>query len=314
MDMKRFTNQQLQAKINELKSLKSSTQAVKTLLNQLINEQVRRQQQAYNQGPKLALDYPEPSASTIQTGVNTMPGNNKNNGNNGDIKHMEQQAIMTGNNVQRLQQQYDQLIKKFNNLQAQSSGNLVPNESAKTLGMNLMNALGPAYMPGNVGDLNKVVWPFWFTDTNVAVNGTIVRPNQEVSAQVAITQEAAFILVSYTKAVFLEGEDQGGFNGQFTYIDPAQPDGSGKSTGLFMSIRDSVSTRSFFNLPMSINQVGYWQKPTQLPRPVLFLPNSLIEMSYQNNTQTNSYKVFTTFFGYRLRLEHAPEILSLVTG
>ena len=199
-------------------------------------------------------------------------------------------------------------------MQAQARGNLMPNTNARSLNANLQQALGPAYMPGNVGELNKVIWPFWFTDTNVAENGTIVRPNQEVNAQVAITQEAAFVLVHYTKSVFIESEDQGGFNGQFTYVDPSQPDGSGKTNGLFFNIRDAVSTRSFFNLPMNINQVGYWQKPTQLPRPILFLPNSLIEVSYQNNTPDVSYKVFTTFFGYRLRVEHANEILSLVTG
>lgn len=196
-----------------------------------------------------------------------------------------------------------QLLK---NAEMRAKGGLVGNDGAKTLQYNIQQGLDAPFLPGNVGDINRVIWPFWFTSELVTL-----APNQAANANITITQEAGFVWMSYTKAVFLE--DPGNL-GTYIYIDPGQPNASGKSNGLTFTIRDSQSARSFHNIPMNINQSGYWQKPSILVTPQLFLPNSNIEVTWQNNDANNTYRPFISMFGYRLRIDHAKDILGTVVG
>jgi hypothetical protein len=149
-----------------------------------------------------------------------------------------------------------------------------------------------------------VIWPFWFTSQRV-----ILEPNQSANANFTVTQEAAFVVLSYTKAIFVETED-----GEFSCIDSDAQGAAAKAPDLTFVIQDSQSSRTFMNTPVEVNQVGYWKRPTTLPTPVMFLPNSNVEVIWQNNSQDLVYQPFLTFFGYRLRIDHAQDILSVVSG
>lgn len=171
----------------------------------------------------------------------------------------------------------------------------------------MMNAkLGGLY-PGNVGDINKVVWPFWFT-----FNAPVLTTGTSSTASFTVSQEAAFIWMSFSKVVFLRT----GAGPAYTYtaIDPNDETVAGEANGLKVVFRDSQSSRTFQRNPMPLDAYGVPEYPTVLSTPMMFLPNSTIEAQYSNSDATNVYVPWITFFGYRVRVENAEEILSLVTG
>jgi hypothetical protein len=46
----------------------------------------------------------------------------------------------------------------------------------------------------------------------------------------------------------------------------------------------------------------------------MFLPNSTVEAIFSNKDAARTYVPFVTFFGYRVRIEDAQNILSTITG
>lgn len=256
---------------------------------------------AIHQTPfKQILDRPEPTASTIYT-------SGRSNMNNKNILNY---LLKNKNDLQkRVQNASMQAAKEENllkNAQSRAGGNLAPQESAQTLGYNLAQGLDSSLMPGNVGDINRIIWPFWFTTSQVTL-----EPNQAGQGNITITQEASFIWTGYSKVVLLE---ETGGPGQYQYIDPFQPDDSAKANDLNFLIRDSQSSRQFMNKPMSINMISDGRILTNLPTPQLILPNSNIEVTYQNNSASATYRPFITFFGYRLRIDHSKDILSTISA
>lgn len=156
---------------------------------------------------------------------------------------------------------------------------------------------------GNVGAINRIIWPFWFTFT-----APQLAPNVTSQGFTTITQEAAFVWMAYSKVVF---EFSGG---NYSYVDPEQAGASGSTDGLKMAIRDAQSTRNLHNLPVDMDMIGHPQYPSVLPTPMLFLPNSTVEITYANENQTKTYVPFITLFGYRMRIEDAQNLLSTVVG
>jgi hypothetical protein len=157
-------------------------------------------------------------------------------------------------------------------------------------------------IPGNVGSINNVIWPFFFSTDFI----TLV-PNTAIKTGFSVTQEAAFVMMSYTKQVYT-------FDGvnTYTYIDPDQPGATGIAPNLSFTIRDSQSGRDFENFPIDLDTVGNPGYPTIFPRPSMFLPNSNVEISFQNSDPAANYVAFLTVFGYRCRIQDAENILSLV--
>src|ERR1017187_5308790 len=60
------------------------------------------------------------------------------------------------------------------------------NRPGSALQANMQNNLPPGMVPGNVGDINRVIWPFYFTTDYVSIN-----PDQSIRSGFTITQEAA---------------------------------------------------------------------------------------------------------------------------
>ncbi len=180
--------------------------------------------------------------------------------------------------------------------------------SPQNLQKNLTNSKLGGLMAGNVGDLNKVVWPFWFTFSapELAAGGT------SSNASFTVSQEAAFIWMSFSVAVFLRSG--AGPNYVYTQIDTNDESAAGYINNLNIVFKDAQSSRVFQRNPMPIEAFGNPQFPTVLRAPLMFLPNSTVEIQYINNDATNVYVPFVTFFGYRVRIQGAENILSLVTG
>jgi hypothetical protein len=183
------------------------------------------------------------------------------------------------------------------------------NTGPQSLARNMGRALPKYLVPGNLGDINKVVWPFWFTaqapELPAAVGGTQVQ----ASSTITVTQEACFVLMSITKTVFVKTLGPV----EYTAVDADQPGAAGKTPGLSMIMTDAQSRRIFMSNPYNLDNMGSSRFPTEMP-PMLFLPNSTIEMQLFNTNTVNTYVPWITFFGYRVRVEDAQQLLSLVTG
>lgn len=180
----------------------------------------------------------------------------------------------------------------------------VPNNSAQQLEYNLRQSLSPLLTPGNIGDVNSVIWPFYFT-TDRPDNP--LAQNETFQTGFSVTQEAAFIFMSFTKSVYLvEGEAP---NESYTYLNPAiQP----SAPGLVFTLRDGSSSRQLFNRPIQMDNYGNPRFVAKLPRPVMLLPNQVMQIAFTNQHPTNVYLPFITAFGYRIRIDDAQRLLSLV--
>ena len=175
---------------------------------------------------------------------------------------------------------------------------------------NLQSVLPGYMMPGNIGDVNKVCWPFWFTNNTPELPAASGGAASQGKATVTITQEAAFIMTSFTKAVFIHDL----IGGTFSYVDADQVGQIPLTPGLSMALIDSQSSRNFMIRPLNLDNVGCAKFPTELPTPLMFLPNSIIETQLFNSNPDVAYVPWITFFGVRCRIEDAQRILSLITG
>lgn len=206
----------------------------------------------------------------------------------------------------------DQMRQKQRNLQMEAAlkkrslqrQGLPTQQSASGLKETLDRALPATLRPGNVGSINRVIWPFWFT-----FSAPELAPNSSSQGFVTITQEAAFVMMSYSKAIYKKTAGP-----VYTYVDPNDYTSAGSVDGLKFTLKDAQSTRTFHNSPLEIDTVGVPEFPSVLPTPILFLPNSTIEITYQNDNASDTYVPFVTLFGYRVRIEDAQRILSTVVG
>lgn len=178
--------------------------------------------------------------------------------------------------------------------------------NAKSLERNLKRNMGNFMIPGNVGDINKVIWPFFFS-TDVTQR---VTPGSNVRSAFTVTQEASFVCMNYIKTVYVVDDTVN--PEQLVYVDADNPNEG--SPGLSYLIRDAVSSREFFAQPQSVDQIGNPRFPFVWPTPQIFLPNSSVEVNFFNENVDNIYEVTLTFFGYRMRFEGDQRILSTIRG
>jgi len=158
--------------------------------------------------------------------------------------------------------------------------------------------------PGNVGDINRVFWPFWFTTDRV----DLVPESQQASG-FSISQEAAFIMVEYTKAVYVKDVAPAPL---LSYVDPDAPAGAGKTRGLSMTLRDSLSQRQFMGTSILLDHVGHPRFPTEFDTPQLVLPNANMEVQFFNDNADVTFTPFITVFGIRVRIEEMHKLLATV--
>jgi len=220
--------------------------------------------------------------------------------------------MSTAQKMQMLQSLRKQ-VNDLNHYVASAEAQLTQKESAIRQGMsraetpqqlerNLAKIFGPM-APGNVGDINKVVWPYMFT---TAKPESSIGFQQTFQTSLSITQEAAFIMTSFTKAIY---RDDGA---AWTYLDPNIA--GGEARNLSFTISDRSSSRQFYNFPMQASMYGNPRFPTVLPKPMMFLPNQQIQVQFTNTHPDVSYIPTLTVMGVRCRIEDAQNILSLIYG
>lgn len=212
-----------------------------------------------------------------------------------------QELEMLRNQVSRLAEFVEGKEGQLKQMESMISQGQAQSNSPQNLQYNLRNSLGPLMTPGNVSDLNSVIWPFYFT---TEVPEESIGPNETFQTGFSVTQEAAFIMMSYTKTVYLDDE------GQWGYLNPSN---SPSAPGLQFTFRDGSSSRQLFNSPINIDLYGNPRFPTKWPRPIMLLPNQVMQVQFVNTHPTQSYVPFITAFGYRMRIEEAQKFLSLVS-
>lgn len=184
--------------------------------------------------------------------------------------------------------------------------NLLTPDGVKSAEAQVKSAL-PSYLaPGNIGDINRVIWPFYFMSSRSGV----LSPNGSIRTSINITQEAAFVWTGVSKAVY--EYDQ--ITGLMTYIQPNDDATIGQAPGLRVSMRDAQSQREFFGRQIDLDHIGNPRFPLVLSAPQILQPNAVMEVNFSNTNQVQSYVVQLMFHGYRVRIENAQDLLSFVYG
>lgn len=169
--------------------------------------------------------------------------------------------------------------------------------------MNLMDTVKilPARMqPGNVGDIDKVTWPFWFS----AVFDNGINPNYGPATRLVrnfqVSNEAAFLL----NAIGRKAWDN-------TVAGDLAP--------LQIELRDRQSSRQFNDRPIPIQCIGKKSRKTELPAPMLIAPNAFFEVTMTSwllaaTPAVGNGKHEFYFFGYRIRAEDMKKTYSTIFG
>lgn len=221
---------------------------------------------------------------------------------------LEAQVLQLQNDAQKI---YDYVQQKAELLQAreeQMRKGLLHPDRVQALERKVRGTLPSWLSPGNVGDLNQVIWPFMFVTENLSP----IAPEQSLRTQFSNSQEASFVCTHFTKAVYRYDS----VTGETVYVDPndSSTPGAGLATNLQFSIRDGISSREFFDSAANLDEYGNPLWPTRFPAPQFIIPRGTYEIIFNNNDPTLYYIPVITFFGYKMRVENADAMLSTVSG
>lgn len=171
----------------------------------------------------------------------------------------------------------------------------------------LRKFLPESLVPTNVGHINKVAWPFYYS-FNFDLSQTSDWPNLTANTQqvrdIVVSQEAAFLMTGIQRHA--DDYNSGGDLGP-----------------LAIEFRDRQSSRFFNDSPIPIQMIGMEGNPTELPMPMLILPNAKFEITLtsllaqgatQNTEPGATGKMQFTMYGYRTRVEDAENVLSFIYG
>jgi len=175
-------------------------------------------------------------------------------------------------------------------------------ETNNSLLQKLKSVLPPHLIPGNVGDIKKVTWPFYSKVTfDFGTNPTwTVNTRQVQSFQV--TQEAGFLLMAIARKAW-------------------DSTGAGDVAPLQITITDRQSSRQFNNAPIPIQNIGKKKRPTILPTSYFFMPNAFVDITMtsfvptgETMTTVGNGKHEFSLFGYRIRAEDTASIMAAIYG
>ena len=181
-----------------------------------------------------------------------------------------------------------------------------------SLANNLRSFLPNHLVPQNVGNINHVSWPFYYTvDFDLSTtspwiaNAGDLTASTKLEASFQVSQEAAFLLTAVTRHANQYGE-------------------AGDLGPLQVEFRDRQSSRFFNNRPIPIQVFGQKGYETILPTPMILMPNAFFDITLSTFladgvTQdtpgdAGSGKHTFTFIGYRFRIEDAKKVLSSIYG
>lgn len=158
---------------------------------------------------------------------------------------------------------------------------------------------------GSMSDVNKIIWPFTFSTGFMRTN-TTKTSEQKV---LRITQEAGFVALKIIKTVY-ERIDLGGGNYAYNLVNFRNGE---RVEDLRISWVDTASDRSFQQKPMSLNHLGDAFFPTKLHSRPFIMPSSSILFQLDAGANTKDYFTNISLIGYRIRVEDAKGLFTLVT-
>lgn len=167
--------------------------------------------------------------------------------------------------------------------------------------------LPPWLAPGNVGDINLVYWPFFFTTPLIQV-----AQNSQATGSFSVTRAASFVMTKLVKTVYQRtAVPPGPDTYNYEYLDPNQG-AAGYAPGLGFSWRDASSSRLFVDRTIALDHVGNPRFPWTLDSPQFFYPNSTVEYLF-TNSGPQDYYVRIAVQGVRVRVDGQDSILSTVS-
>ena len=176
-----------------------------------------------------------------------------------------------------------------------------PANNVKSLQDSLMGSLPKHMVPGNVGGINEVTWPFLFQiNLDIGTNPTVID-SSFTKGSFQVDQEAAFLMMSISRSHSTDA------NGQSATI----------NAPLQVEIIDRQSSRRFNNAPMPLQMIGQNSCPSIMPTPMFVRPNAFIDFVVSGIPSSGvsfngSGKFQLSFFGYRIRTDDAGKVLSTI--
>jgi len=128
----------------------------------------------------------------------------------------------------------------------------------KRLGASLKKFLPSYLMPGNVGHLNQVTWPFWFNVTLDFGSAPVLDQNTNLRAFFKVSEESGLLLTAISRH-------------SVSYTD------GGRLGPWALTFRDRQSSRQFNDNPIPFQMIGMRGRPTVLPTPMLLMPNAILQ-------------------------------------
>ncbi len=182
-----------------------------------------------------------------------------------------------------------------------STPGTIKSNSVKTMRGNLMASL-PAYMmPGNVGGINEVTWPFYFQVNIDLGDDPTISSNLYTNQSFQVDQEACFMLQSISIAYDTNGAGASAIS----------------NAPLQVEIIDRQSSRRFNDGPMPIQMIGTDSCPSILPVPMYVHPNGIIDFKINGFSTVDlategsgSFQI--SLFGNRMRIEDGGKVLSTI--
>jgi hypothetical protein len=176
-----------------------------------------------------------------------------------------------------------------------------PANSVKNLRDSFLGNLPNHMVPGNVGGINEVTWPFYFQANFDLGDDPTINDHTFIRSSFQVDQEAALLLMSIDRSHSTNAAGQSA-----TILAPLQVD-----------IIDRQSSRRFSNAPIPLQMFGSNSCPSILPTPMYIQPNGFIDfvvngipVSDQNVTGSGKFQL--SCFGYRIRIEDAGKVLSTI--
>ncbi len=219
---------------------------------------------------------------------------------------LNQYCAQMAHAINSLSAQKDRLSQEDQNLGARmralSKQAQVGNESPRSLEHNLKRILPAHLYPGNVGKLDAVAWPFYYSvNFDFGTNPTLSNTTRAVQG-FQVTQEAAFLLLGITFN-FQDQQSEAGFLGPYT-----------------LEIRDRQSSRQLNDEPIPIQTMGTNSVPTKLPTPFLVMPNANVDLIVStwltaadgNLVTVGESALQFSLSGLRIRIDKARNVLSTV--
>jgi hypothetical protein len=169
-----------------------------------------------------------------------------------------------------------------------------------SLKSHLQQILPPGMVPGNVGQINEVMWPFFSVITIDFGTNPTYGPSTRQAQSFQVTQEACLLISKISRKSFAYST-------------------AGELAPLQLTIRDRQSSRQLNDRSFPLQMIGKKSRPCVLPTPYIVMPNGFFEVEVTSWLTANQVTVGNgkhqfIFEGYRIRIEDQDKVLSTIFG